>query len=143
MADFQIVHYCGYTAVTALYTYIIKAHTNSAYSSIELFDSAEKCQKQIKTTSESGHFLHRCDNVLEQLRAEAWKCIVERRRPKPQDQSLLEQAHNVANNSKSEQPQYLDDYTNVPVNSLHERARRMPEVTYEAQWQDTNFVRAT
>ncbi|CZR64563.1 uncharacterized protein PAC_14461 [Phialocephala subalpina] len=85
---FQFSHYIAYTAIVALYVYVIKRCTPcpSNFSSetplpskldcsawMPHFEAASRCQEQIKNSSNMAKesFAQKCSLVLEKLRAEA------------------------------------------------------------------------
>jgi hypothetical protein len=65
----QFAQFCGYSAIVALYVFIIrypKTHKIKTY-----LKAAEKCQKQIKMSGDTESFANRFIGVLEELHAEA------------------------------------------------------------------------
>jgi galactonate dehydratase len=65
----KFAHFCGYSAVIAIYVFIIKQPSNS--KKIEkCLRSAERCQEQIRLSGEVESFARRCTGVLEELHAE-------------------------------------------------------------------------
>jgi len=67
--SFQFAHFCGYSAIVAIYVFIIKqpSKTNMIKKYLK---AAERCQEQIKQPGEVESFARRCASVLKELHAE-------------------------------------------------------------------------
>jgi hypothetical protein len=65
----KFAHFCGYSAIIAIYVFIIKqpSPTNKVKKYLK---AAERCQEQIKLSGEVESFARRCTTVLEDLYAE-------------------------------------------------------------------------
>jgi hypothetical protein len=65
----QFAHFCGYSAVVALYIFIIRyPKTNKIKKYLK---AAEKCEQQIKQSGDTESFAKHCIGVLEELHSEA------------------------------------------------------------------------
>jgi len=62
-------HFCGYTAIIAIYVFIIKQPSQTLKVK-KYLKAAERCQEQIKISGEVESFARRCTSVLEELYAE-------------------------------------------------------------------------
>ena len=65
----QFAHSCGYSAIVAIYVFIIKQPSNTRKIQ-KYLKSAERCQEQIKLSGEVESFARQCTSVLEELHAE-------------------------------------------------------------------------
>ena len=65
----QFAHFCGYSAVVAIYVFIIKQSSKTNIVKRYL-KAAELCQEQIKESGEVESFARRCTSVLEELHAD-------------------------------------------------------------------------
>ncbi|KAE9371616.1 hypothetical protein N431DRAFT_545824 [Stipitochalara longipes BDJ] len=62
-------HFCGYSAIIAIYVFIIKQPTQTSKVK-KYLKAAERCQEQIKLSGEVESFARRCTSILEELYAE-------------------------------------------------------------------------
>jgi hypothetical protein len=65
----QFAHFCGYSAIVAIYLFIIKQPSDIRKIK-KYLKSAERCQEQIKLSGEVESFARQCSSVLEELHAE-------------------------------------------------------------------------
>jgi len=144
----QFAHYCGYTAIVALYVYVIKRCTSFATSTAGAstnfnnfgrstwtvyFEAASNCQEQIKNSSKIAKesFAQKCSVVLEEMRDEAVA-------------KILRVQNNESSDGGQDEWQSLIlsmDYPRQETFTNQRREAQMEETAFFGrEWNDINFV---